>query len=161
MMLFDEGQELNGAFWFGVLLIILSVVLQTALSRRAEATICGKWYLQIVRQPIRIYYRQKKQTPLCRVFTNENGQVKENITLPAHAKQVYLYANGFGIPTILKSTIENGHITIDATQTAQTRAAQPAMTRAANAEKQYKVWTVDETNKLNCHQITWRPRHPL
>ena len=42
MMLFDEGQELNGAFWFGVLLIILSVVLQTALSRRAEATICGK-----------------------------------------------------------------------------------------------------------------------
>ena len=43
-------------------------------------------------------------TPLCRVFTNENGQVKENITLPAHAKQVYLYANGFGIPTILKST---------------------------------------------------------
>ena len=89
-------------------------------------------------------------TPLCRVFTNENGQVREDITLPAHAKQVYLYANGFGIPTILKSTIENGHITIDATQTAQTRAAQPAMTRAANAEKQYKVWTVDETNNLYC-----------
>ena len=42
MMLFDEGQELNGAFWFGVLLIILSVVLQTALSRRAEATNSGK-----------------------------------------------------------------------------------------------------------------------
>lgn len=47
MMLFDEGQELNGAFWFGVLLIILSVVLQTALSRRAGATVKGECNKQI------------------------------------------------------------------------------------------------------------------
>lgn len=34
MMLFDEGQELNASFWVGVFLIILSVVLQTIVSRK-------------------------------------------------------------------------------------------------------------------------------
>lgn len=37
MMIFNEGQELNFAFWLGVLMIILSVVLQTALSRGAKS----------------------------------------------------------------------------------------------------------------------------
>lgn len=34
MMIFDEGQELNASFWVGVFLIILSVVLQTIVSRK-------------------------------------------------------------------------------------------------------------------------------
>lgn len=34
MMLFDEGKELNTPFWAGVFLIILSVVLQTIISKR-------------------------------------------------------------------------------------------------------------------------------
>ena len=34
MIMFDEGQELNFSFWIGVFLIILSVVLQTILSRK-------------------------------------------------------------------------------------------------------------------------------
>lgn len=36
MMMFDEGKELNAPFWAGVFLIILSVVLQTIISKRAE-----------------------------------------------------------------------------------------------------------------------------
>lgn len=34
MLMFDEGQELNFSFWIGVFLIIISVVLQTILSRK-------------------------------------------------------------------------------------------------------------------------------
>ena len=36
MMLFDEGKELNAPFWAGVFLIILSVVLQTVISKKAK-----------------------------------------------------------------------------------------------------------------------------
>lgn len=36
MLVFNEGQELNTSFWIGVFLIILSVVLQTAVSGRRE-----------------------------------------------------------------------------------------------------------------------------
>lgn len=35
MMIFNEGKELNAPFWAGVFLIILSVVLQTIISRKA------------------------------------------------------------------------------------------------------------------------------
>lgn len=34
MILFNEGQELNFSFWIGVFMIVLSVVLQTIVSRR-------------------------------------------------------------------------------------------------------------------------------
>lgn len=37
MMIFNEGQELNFAFWLGVLMIILSVVLQTILSKGSKS----------------------------------------------------------------------------------------------------------------------------
>lgn len=37
MILFDEGKELNAPFWTGVFLIILSVVLQTIISKRGNA----------------------------------------------------------------------------------------------------------------------------
>lgn len=37
MLLFNEGKELNTPFWTGVFLIILSVVLQTAISRKAAS----------------------------------------------------------------------------------------------------------------------------
>lgn len=36
MMIFNEGQELNFSFWTGVFMIILSVVLQTILSRKRK-----------------------------------------------------------------------------------------------------------------------------
>lgn len=38
MMIFNEGQELNAPFWGGVFLIILSVVLQTIISKKKDAT---------------------------------------------------------------------------------------------------------------------------
>lgn len=34
MFIFNEGQELNASFWIGVLMIILSVVLQTIMSKK-------------------------------------------------------------------------------------------------------------------------------
>lgn len=34
MILFDEGSELGRSFWFGVLLIVISVLLQTIIVRR-------------------------------------------------------------------------------------------------------------------------------
>lgn len=36
MILFDEGKELNAPFWTGVFFIILSVVLQTIISKRSD-----------------------------------------------------------------------------------------------------------------------------
>ena len=36
LIIFDEGNELNRYFWLGVLMIILSVVLQTIYSRRRD-----------------------------------------------------------------------------------------------------------------------------
>lgn len=36
MIIFDEGKELNFSFWIGVFMIILSVVLQTAVSKREQ-----------------------------------------------------------------------------------------------------------------------------
>lgn len=36
MILFDEGRELNNSFWIGVLLIVISVVLQTILVKKKK-----------------------------------------------------------------------------------------------------------------------------
>ena len=36
LIIFDEGNELNRYFWLGVLMIILSVVLQTIYSKRRD-----------------------------------------------------------------------------------------------------------------------------
>lgn len=36
MILFDEGRELSRSFWIGVLLIVVSVLMQTILVKRKK-----------------------------------------------------------------------------------------------------------------------------
>ncbi|WP_165154081.1 LruC domain-containing protein [Parabacteroides sp. ZJ-118] len=88
------------------------------------------------------YSKRPDVTPLFAAYTNTDGVFRDNVSLPAYLKKVYIYSPAFYARTLIEADVVNG--SIKATDAVEVNPGTKSVTRAGKKYDSYDSYMVME-----------------